>query len=152
MSEIFTNRLKDVMMKAREEAIRLRNNYIATEHLLLGLLKNGTDQDNVAIAFLKRIGMNIEELSSLAERTASITNSVVGIEDVTPFTVMVRNVLDTASYEAQELEHSFIGTGHLLLGLLKKDECKIATILNQRGLDYEKAKKEIVETIESVKE
>ncbi|MDD5673338.1 MAG: ATP-dependent Clp protease ATP-binding subunit [Chitinivibrionales bacterium] len=137
---MFTDRVKKVMQIAREESIRLGNDYVGTEHLLLGLIKEG---EGVAIAVLRSLSVDLEELSAKIEKAVTSTGGMMTIGQMLPFTPRAKKVLEIAANEARFMSHKYIGTEHLLLALMKDTESAAANALASSGLEYEKVKEEI---------
>jgi len=140
MNGMFTDRVKKVMQIAREESVRLGNDYVGTEHLLLGLVKEG---DGVAVAVMRSMGVDLEDLSSNIEKTITSTGGMMTIGQMLPFTPRAKKVLEIAANEARSMSHKYIGTEHLLLALMKDTESAAANALAASGLDYERVKEEI---------
>ena len=140
MNGMFTDRVKKVMQIAREESVRLGNDYVGTEHLLLGLIKEG---DGVAVAVMRSMGIDLEELTSSIEKTITSTGGMMTLGQMLPFTPRAKKVLEIAANEARSMSHKYIGTEHLLLALMKDTESAAANALASAGLDYERVKEEI---------
>ncbi len=140
MNGMFTDRVKKVMQIAREESVRLGNDYVGTEHLLLGLIKEG---DGVAVAVLRSMGVDLEALTSNIEKAITSAGGMVTIGQMLPFTPRAKKVLEIAANEARSMSHKYIGTEHLLLALMKDTESAAANALVAAGLEYEKVKEEI---------
>ncbi len=140
MNGMFTDRVKKVMQIAREESVRLGNDYVGTEHLLLGLVKEG---NGVAVAVLRSMGVNLDELSENIEKTITSAGGMMTIGQMLPFTPRAKKVLEIAATEARGMSHKYIGTEHLLLALMKDTESAAANALASAGLEYEKVKEEI---------
>ncbi|WP_431736600.1 ATP-dependent Clp protease ATP-binding subunit [Cellulosispirillum alkaliphilum] len=140
MNGMFTDRVKKVMQIAREESVRLGNDYVGTEHLLLGLIKEG---DGVAVAVMRSMGVDLEELTNSIEKTITSTGGMMTIGQMLPFTPRAKKVLEIAANEARSMSHKYIGTEHLLLALMKDTESAAANALASSGLDYERVKEEI---------
>ena len=140
MNGMFTDRVKKVMQIAREESVRLGNDYVGTEHLLLGLIKEG---DGVAVAVMRGMGIDLEELTSSIEKTITSTGGMMTLGQMLPFTPRAKKVLEIAANEARSMSHKYIGTEHLLLALMKDTESAAANALASAGLDYERVKEEI---------
>ncbi|MEG0427396.1 MAG: ATP-dependent Clp protease ATP-binding subunit, partial [Akkermansia sp.] len=139
----FTPRAQQVLALARREADRFNHNYIGTEHLLLGLLKLG---QGVAVVVLERLGVKIDDIrASIEERVGKGLDP--RSEGNIPYTPRVRKVLSLANKEAQELNHSYVGTEHLLLGLLRDGEGIAAEILRSFNINIEQARHEVMEEI-----
>ncbi|MBN1578173.1 MAG: ATP-dependent Clp protease ATP-binding subunit [Chitinispirillaceae bacterium] len=140
MNGMFTDRVKKVMQIAREESVRLGNDYVGTEHLLLGLVKEG---DGVAVAVMRSMGIDLEDLSATIEKTITSTGGMMTIGQMLPFTPRAKKVLEIAANEARAMSHKYIGTEHLLLALMKDTESAAANALAAAGLDYDRVKEEI---------
>lgn len=140
MNGMFTDRVKKVMQIAREESVRLGNDYVGTEHLLLGLVKEG---DGVAVAVMRSMGIDLDELTTNIEKTITSTGGMMTIGQMLPFTPRAKKVLEIAANEARSMSHKYIGTEHLLLALMKDTESAAANALAAAGLDYERVKEEI---------
>jgi ATP-dependent Clp protease ATP-binding subunit ClpC len=137
---MFTDRVKKVMQIAREEAVRLGNDYVGTEHLLMGLIKEG---DGVAVAVLRSMSVDLEELSANIEKAITSTGGMMTIGQMLPFTPRAKKVLEIAANEARSMSHKYIGTEHLLLALMKDTESTASNALASAGLEYDKVKEEI---------
>jgi ATP-dependent Clp protease ATP-binding subunit ClpC len=140
MNGMFTDRVKKVMQLAREESVRLGNDYVGTEHLLLGLIREG---DGVAVAVLKNLNVDLEELARSIEKSISSSGGMMTIGQMIPFTPRAKKVLEIAAQEARAMSHKYIGTEHLLLALMKDHESAAATALAAIGVEYERVKEEI---------
>jgi ATP-dependent Clp protease ATP-binding subunit ClpC len=140
--KVFTPRALQVFGLARQEADRLKHDYIGTEHLLLGLIKLG---NGVATNVLKNLDLNLESVRLEIENRAGF-GSGKNIGHI-PYTPRVKRVLETAKKEADTLGHTYIGTEHLLLGLLNEQEGLAAEIFKHFNLDAEKMRKEILKEI-----
>ncbi len=137
---MFTDRVKKVMQLAREESVRLGNDYVGTEHLLLGLIREG---EGVAITVLKNLNVDLGELSRDIERSITATGSMMTIGQMIPFTPRAKKVLEVAAQEAANMGHRYIGTEHLLLALMKDNESAAANALATVNVEYAKVKEEI---------
>lgn len=140
MNGMFTDRVKKVMQIAREESVRLGNDYVGTEHLLLGLIKEG---DGVAVAVLRSMGVDLDVLANNIEKAITSAGGMMTIGQMLPFTPRAKKVLEIAANEARSMSHKYIGTEHLLLALMKDTESAAANALSAAGLEYEKVKEEI---------
>jgi hypothetical protein len=138
----WTERAKRVMVLAQEEAQRLNHNFIGTEHLLLGLLREG---EGVAARVLQELGVQLSELQGAVEHVIGRGDSAVtGEVGLTP---RAKRVLELTTQEARRLRHNYIGTEHLLLGLLREDEGVAAGILAGLGVSLPLAREEVVAVI-----
>lgn len=140
MNGMFTDRVKKVMQLAREESVRLGNDYVGTEHLLLGLIREG---DGVAIAVLRNLHVDLDELARSIEKSITSSGGMMTIGQMIPFTPRAKKVLEIAAQEARAMSHKYIGTEHILLALMKDNESAAATALAAVGVDYESSREEI---------
>ncbi|MEK7683187.1 MAG: ATP-dependent Clp protease ATP-binding subunit, partial [Nitrospirota bacterium] len=118
MFEKFTERGRKVIIYAREEAEKRQNDYLGTEHLLLALLR---EEEGISAAIIKKMGISIEEVRMEVERKLPYGTNVLTFGDI-PFTPRAKKVLELAVEEARLIGHSYIGSEHLLLGILREDE------------------------------
>jgi ATP-dependent Clp protease ATP-binding subunit ClpC len=140
MEAKFSPRVKDVITFSREEALRLGHDYIGTEHLLLGLIREG---EGMAIKILKSLGINLSELRKSVENSVRGSSSSMSNLSNIPLTKQAEKALKITYLEAKVFKSDVIGTEHLLLSILK-DEDNIATqILNQYGINYDIVKEEL---------
>lgn len=135
----FTPRAQQVLALARKEAQNFRHNYIGTEHILLGIIKLG---QGVAVNVLRKMGVNLENASAEIERIVGkgVSENVSDIQQ----TQRVKKVLAFASYEASQLNHNYIGTEHILLGLLREGEGVAATVLRELGINIDACRNQIL--------
>ncbi|WP_421830594.1 ATP-dependent Clp protease ATP-binding subunit [Larkinella sp.] len=135
MEAKFSNRVKEVISLSREEALRLGHDYIGTEHLLLGMIREG---EGVAVGLLKKLGISLDELRVTIEQATkgTATNNVKNLANI-PLTRQSEKVLKITYLEAKIFKSPLIGTEHLLLSILR-DEDNVATqILNKFNVNYE---------------
>lgn len=140
MWERFTERAKHVVSAAREEATRLGSEYVRTEHILLGLCR---EPDGIAARALANLGIDIEALAQEIEQQIQQGVSVVSSEDIA-FTPRAKKVLELAVEEARRFNHSYIGTEHILLGLLKEGEGIAAKVLQDMKIDLGRVQAEVI--------
>lgn len=141
MEGMFTDRVKKVLAYAREAAMRHHSEYLGTEHLLFGLLREG---EGTAIAVLRSLNVNIEDLSRKIEAgIAQNGGGTISAHDIVPFTPAAKRVLEIAAQEARALGHPFIGTEHLLLSLVKSADSDSGAYLASISLDYATLRKEV---------
>lgn len=140
MWERFTERAKHVVSAAREEATRLGSEYVRTEHILLGLCR---EPDGIAARALENLGVNLDELSLEIEHQIQKGNAVVSNDDIA-FTPRAKKVLELAVEEARRFNHNYIGTEHILLGLVKEGEGIAAKVLQDMKIDLEKIQAEVI--------
>ncbi|MEE8152494.1 MAG: ATP-dependent Clp protease ATP-binding subunit [candidate division NC10 bacterium] len=143
MFERFTERARKVIILAREEAIRLGHNFVGTEHLLLGLAREG---DGLAVAILKKLSVNLSTLKGEVEKIVSVGSQVSPAGEV-PFTPQAKKVLEFAISEARSMGHNYIGTEHLLLGLIREGEGIASLVLRDFGVTIPAAKAQAQELL-----
>src|SRR5437762_3057410 len=124
----FTDRVRKVLQMAREEAARLHHEYVGTEHILLGLIREG---EGVAAAVLTNLNVDLEEIQQKIEETVKKGKAAAAAGPDLPYTSRAKKVLELAMSEARELNHSYVGTEHLLLGRQKEIE-RVMEILSRR--------------------
>ena len=143
MFERFTERARKVIILAREEAIRLGHNFVGTEHLLLGLVREG---DGLAVAILKKLNVNIAAVKTEIEKIVAVGNEFSPGSEI-PFTPQAKKVLEYAISEARSLGHNYIGTEHLLLGLIREGEGIASLVLRDFGVSVAAAKAQAQELL-----
>jgi len=129
MFEKFTERGRKIIIYAKEEAERRQNEYLGTEHLLLALLR---DNNGLPVMILKKMGLSLEEIRIEVERNLPLGTNVLSFGDI-PFTPRAKKVLELAVEEARLLGHNYIGSEHLLLGIIREDEGIAGKILRNLG-------------------
>jgi ATP-dependent Clp protease ATP-binding subunit ClpC len=139
----FTPRAQQVLAHARREADRFNHHYIGTEHLLLGLLKLGK---GVAATILENLGVELNAVRQQVEQQIG-RGTEPQAEGNIPYTPRVRKVLALANREAQELNHTYVGTEHLLLGLIRDGDGVAGQILRHFGVDLEQARRELLDVL-----
>ena len=144
MNNMFTDGVKRVMQFAREESARLGHNYIGTEHLLLGIIKEGKGR---AVTVLTNLGLNLDTVKQSVEDYVATSGGTMTIGEV-PFTPRAKQILEVAANEAKEMKTQFVDVEHLLLALLKDKEGVAAQILAAFGVDYKTAMEETVAVLE----
>ena len=140
----FTPRAQQVLALARKEADRFNHNYVGTEHLLLGLIKLG---QGVAVSVLERMGLDLESVRMEVEKQVG-TGPDQKVSGNIPYTPRVKKVLALANKEAKALNHSYVGTEHILLGLLREGEGVAARVLQTLGVDIQRTRNEILAEID----
>src|SRR5437588_10840947 len=140
MYERFTDRARKVMQLANQEAQRLNHEYIGTEHILLGLVKEGS---GVAANVLKNLGIDLHKIRLEIERITG-SSPEVGTPGKLPQTPRAKKVIEFAIEEARSLNHNYVGTEHLLLGLLREQEGVAAQVLMNLGLKLEEVREEVL--------
>jgi ATP-dependent Clp protease ATP-binding subunit ClpC len=139
MFERFTDRARRVIVLAQAEAMMLDHNYIGTEHLLLGLLHEG---QGVAAQVLESLGIGLEAVREQVEDAAGRGQQAV--PERTPFTAQAKKVLELARREAFQLGHHYIGTEHILLGLIREGDGTGARVLAGLGADLHQARQQVI--------
>src|SRR5881396_3635048 len=140
----FTPRAQQVLALARKEADRFNHNYVGTEHLLLGLIKLG---QGVAVNVLQKMGLDLETVRMEVEKQVGSGPETKIVGNV-PYTPRVKKVLALAGKEAKALNHSYVGTEHILLGLLREGEGVAARVLKSLELDIERTRNEILKELD----
>lgn len=141
----FTERARKVIVYAKEEARRFNHDYIGTEHLLLGLIREG---EGVASAVLQKLGVDLETIRIEVEKLVQPGPQTQVIGDI-PFTPRSKKALELSAEEARALGHNYIGTEHILLGLVKEGEGMAYRVLLNLGLDLAKLRNEVMELLGS---
>ena len=142
----FTDRVRKVLQMAREEAARLHHEYVGTEHILLGLIREG---EGVAAAVLTNVGVDLEDIQQKIEETVKKGKAAAASGPELPYTSRAKKVLELAMMEARELNHSYVGTEHLLLGLLREEKGIAAQVLTDAGVTLEHARAETLRLLGS---
>jgi ATP-dependent Clp protease ATP-binding subunit ClpC len=140
MWDRFTERARHVISAAREEATRLGSEHVRTEHILLGLCR---EPDSIAARALDNLGVDVESLAIEIEHQVQRGNAVVSGDEIA-FTPRAKKVLELAVEEARRFNHSYIGTEHILLGLVKEGEGIAAKVLQDLKVDFERIQAEVV--------
>ena len=139
----FTERAKNVILFAKQEARRFNHDYIDTEHLLLGLIHEG---EGVAAAVLQKLGLDLETIRIEVEKLIRSGPQTQAPGDI-PFTPRSKKALELSAEEARALGHNYIGTEHFLLGLIKEGEGMAYRVLLNLGLDLDKVRNEVREVL-----
>ena len=140
----FTPRAQQVLALARKEADRFNHNYVGTEHLLLGLIKLG---QGVAVNVLQKMGLDLETVRMEVEKQVGSGPETKMVGNI-PYTPRVKKVLALAGKEAKALNHSYVGTEHILLGLLREGEGVAARVLKTLEVDIERTRNEILKELD----
>lgn len=146
MFERFTEKAIKVIMLAQEEARRLGHNFVGTEQVLLGLIGEGT---GVAAKTLKAMGLNLKDARAEVEKIIGRGSGFVAVE--IPFTPRAKRVLELSWDEARQLGHNYIGTEHLLLGLIREGEGVAARVLENLGIDLNKVRSNVIKMLGETK-
>jgi ATP-dependent Clp protease ATP-binding subunit ClpC len=141
----FTPRAQQVLALARKEADRFHHNYVGTEHLLLGLIKLG---QGVAVSVLQKMGLDLETVRGEVEKQVGVGQESKTPVGSIPYTPRVKKVLALAGKEAKALNHSYVGTEHILLGLLREGEGVAARVLKTLEVDIERTRNEILRELD----
>jgi len=144
MMNNFTPRAQQVLALSRKEADRFNHNYVGTEHLLLGLIKLG---QGVAVNVLQKMGLDLETVRQEVEKQVGSgqENKMAGN---IPYTPRVKKVLALAGKEAKALQHSYVGTEHILLGLLREGEGVAAQVLRNLEVDLDRTRNEVLKELD----
>src|ERR1043165_543864 len=142
----FTDRVRKVLQMAREEAARLHPEYVGTEHILLGLIREG---EGVAAAVLTNLNVDLDDIQQKIEETVKKGKAAAAPGPDLPYTSRAKKVLELAMTEARELNHSYVGTEHLLLGLLREEKGIAAQVLTDAGVTLEQSRAETLRLLGS---
>ena len=142
----FTDRVRKVLQMAREEAARLHHEYVGTEHILLGLIREG---EGVAAAVLTNLSVDLDDIQQKIEETVKKGKAAAAAGPDLPYTSRAKKVLELAMTEARELNHSYVGTEHLLLGLLREEKGIAAQVLTDAGVNLEQSRAETLRLLGS---
>jgi ATP-dependent Clp protease ATP-binding subunit ClpC len=140
----FTPRAQQVLQLARKEADRFNHGYVGTEHVLLGIIALG---QGVAVNVLQRMGVNLEAVRLEVEKAVGVGPETKTVGNL-PFTPRVKKVLALAGSEARALNHAYVGTEHILLGLLREGEGVASRVLRNLNVDLEKTRIEIMKELD----
>ena len=140
----FTPRAQKVIQLARREAANFNHPYVGTEHLLLGLIALG---EGVAVSVLEKMGVSLEAVRIEVERAVGQGPGTKTMGDA-PFTPRSKKVLQLAMAEAQALNHTYVGTEHILLGLLHEGEGFAAQVLRNLNVDLERTRVEVMKELD----
>ncbi len=140
----FTPRAQQVLALARKEADRFNHNFVGTEHLLLGLIKLG---QGVAVNVLQKLGLDLETVRMEVEKQVGTGPDQKMIGNI-PYTPRVKKVLNLAAKEAKALNHTYVGTEHILLGLLREGDGVAARVLKNLDIDIEQTRQEILKELD----
>src|ERR1700679_808169 len=138
--ERFTDRARRVLVLAQEEARLLNHSFIGTEHILLGLIHEG---EGVAAKALESLGISLEAVREKVEETIGMAGTAPSGSP--PFTPRAKKVLELSLREALQLGHSYIGTEHMLLGLVREGEGVAAQVLNDLGADMARVRTQVIQ-------
>ncbi len=145
MNYNFTDRVRKVLAMSRDEAVRLQHDYVGTEHILLGLIREG---EGVAAAVLTNLSADLDKLHERVEESVKKGKATIALGEL-PYTTRAKKVLELSMAEARELNHSYVGTEHLLLGLLREEKGIAAQVLNSMGVTLEDARAETLKVLGS---
>jgi len=135
----FTERARRVILLAREEVKRLGHDYLGTEHILLGLIREG---EGVGAVALQNLGIDLTQVRTEVEKAVGRGGGVLFLGQI-PFTPRAKKVLELAVAEAKEMGHNYVGTEHILLGLIREGEGVAAQILTNLGADLQRVREEV---------
>ena len=140
MKNNFSSRVQMVIQFSREEALRLGHDYIGTEHLLLGLIREG---EGIAVEILRNLGTDLDEIKRAVEDAVKSTGETMTIGNI-PFTKRAEKILKMAYVEAEKYKSDIIGTEHLLLALVKEKDGVAAQVLLNFDITYDAVREELV--------
>ncbi|UCC72728.1 MAG: ATP-dependent Clp protease ATP-binding subunit [Gemmatimonadota bacterium] len=143
MNYNFTDRVRKVLAMAREEAVRLQHDYVGTEHILLGLTREG---EGVAAAVLMNLNVDLDQVQERTEEQVRKGKAGAASGEL-PYTSRAKKVLEFAVAEARDLNHSYVGTEHLLLGLLREEKGVAAQVLESLGVTLEQAREQTLKLL-----
>ncbi|MDT8286540.1 MAG: ATP-dependent Clp protease ATP-binding subunit [Elusimicrobiales bacterium] len=143
MGTRFTERAQRVILIAQEEAKRLNHDYVGTEHILLGLIALG---EGVAAQVLSNIGVDLRKVRAEIEKIVGIGDNMMLLGEI-PFTPRAKKVLEFAVSEASDMKHTYIGTEHILLGLIREEEGVAARVLQNLELKLDTMREEVLSTL-----
>ena len=144
MNSRFSDRVKRVMRLVREEAARLGNNHISSEHLLLGIIREGKGS---AVNVMLNLGLNLDKIKQSIDDYVAYSGGSMTMGDV-PFTPRAKQILEIAATEAKEMKSQYVRTCHLLVALVKDKETIAAQILVGFGVDYKTVKEEVIAVLQ----
>ncbi len=145
MNDKFTERVRKVIYLARDEANRLQHDYIGTEHILLGIVREG---EGIAARVLKKLGLNLEQIQKAIENIVRPTGGTLTLGEI-PLTPRAKRILELSVEEARLLSHNYVGTEHLLLGLIREGEGVAARVLLELGVERKKVRNEIMKFLQN---
>src|SRR5437868_2351546 len=140
----FTPGAQQILALARKEADRLNHNFVGTEHVLLGMLKLGR---GVAVNVLLKLGLSLENVRAEIEKQVGVGPEQKIIGNI-PYTPRVKKVLALAAKEAMALNHTYVGTEHILLGMLREGDGVAARVLKNLDVDIEQTRQEILKELD----
>ncbi|HEY8311168.1 MAG TPA: Clp protease N-terminal domain-containing protein [Gemmatimonadaceae bacterium] len=140
----FTARVRKVLAIGRDEASRLHHEYVGTEHILLGLIREG---EGVGATVLQNLSVNFDDIQQKVEETVKKGKADTTTGPDLPYTSRAKKVLELAMAEARELNHSYVGTEHLLIGLLRDEKGIAAMVLKSRNVTVDRARAEVVRLV-----
>ena len=143
MNYNFTDRVRSILAMAREDAVKLGHDYVGTEHILLGLMREG---EGVATQVLTRMGVESERIVALVRKRVNEGKGTGEVGEL-PYTGSAKKVLEFAMSEARSLHHSYVGTEHILLGLLRQKEGLAAGVLAEVQVTFGKARREVMKIL-----
>ena len=141
----FTPRSVEAVKLAQQEAVQMGHSYIGTEHLLLGLIDLN---QGIAVSVLKKLGIDFDELRKNIEEEVKENNPTYSKLEVLPFTPRVKKVFRIAEKISKDMNHTFIGTEHLLLGILKEGEGLAVLVLQELDVDFELVREEVLSELD----
>jgi ATP-dependent Clp protease ATP-binding subunit ClpA len=144
--ERFTQHARAVMLFSNQEAQRYRHEYIGTEHILLGLVLQGAQRTGVAYSVLMNLGLDLEKIRREVEKIIQPGPHAVKCEQ-NLFTPSAKKVIEYAMQEARRLKHNYVGTEHILIGLLREEEGVAAQVLTYSGIGLASVREEVLDLL-----
>ena len=142
----FTERVRKVLAMAREESARLRHEYVGTEHILLAIIREG---EGVAATVLQNLGVDLDELASRIEGVVKRGQPGTPKGPDLPYTSRAKKVLELAMWQARDLNNNYVGTEHLLLGLIAEEKGIAAQVLADGGVKLDNARAATLEVLQT---
>ncbi len=143
MFEHFTDRSRKVVALANQQAQRLQHNFIGTEHLLLGMIKEG---DGVGVRAMKKLGLKMKKVWEDVEKRTEVGPTGVSMGRL-PQTPLFKRVMENAIEESRTLQHDHVGTEHLLLGMLQEQDGIAGQTLRNMGLNLEDTRQQVIDLV-----
>ena len=144
MFESYTDRARRVVVMAQEEARGLGHNYVGTEHILLGLIHEG---NGIAAQALTALGVSLDESRAQVEAIIGPGDLARVQDGPIPFTPRTKKVLELAAREARDLDHDYIGTEHILLGLMREGDGVAVQVLVRLGTDLNQVRQQVIQLL-----
>jgi len=142
--ELFTDRVKSALQLARETAVRWGNDYVGTEHLLVGIIAEG---GGIAVEALRNLGVSLPKLTEDLEKDSRAAGGMTVQESVLAMTPRAKKILEMATHEARLMKHHYVGTEHILLALMQDNKDSLILMFTNHKLTYDLVKEEILKVL-----